>query len=610
MRQWLLLAIFVILNTLYLIRPPSISADSKFTTSFDLTYKVAETGITNVNQNFTIINRTSDFFPQEYVTRIGKTEIGNIKAFDNTGQLPVTLEGDKDNRQIHVKFNQKTAGFGQTLSWVLSYDTPEIAKKRGQIWEIFIPRPSTLEETTNYTIGLYVPSTFPKPFVAKPRPQNSDHIWNSNEVNAGGIYSAYDLSGEEKTHQIFDFTLRYHLHNTRLYPAQQEIALPPDTNSQKVYLQTLVPQPVNVHPDSDGNWLAQYSLGPTASLNILATGSAAVYFLPNFSDKTQNLNDYTKPKHYWEASDPKIKQLAEKYKTPKEIYDYVVSTLNYNFSRSQSNIERLGAASALISPDNSICLEFTDLFIAIARAAGIPAREVDGFALPFNSTIQPTKINRDALHSWPEYFDPAVAGWRMVDPTWEKTTGGIDYFHFLDTNHLAFVIKGNDSTSPSPAGTYKSKTTSANDVDISVHSGPLKLRNSPQISLRTNLAPSMASGFTANGKVYVENNGPTAYLPTKLDVFSNDVTISLPAPEITTIPPAGHLEIPFTVSGIPWNQSQNAIITVQLGNYTKNYPVTFLPVYHNKLLVTIATLTILGILSIFAQITRNLLFSR
>jgi transglutaminase-like putative cysteine protease len=54
-----------------------------------------------------------------------------------------------------------------------------------------------------------------------------------------------------------------------------------------------------------------------------------------------------------------------------------------------------------------VCLEFTDLFIAIARAAGIPAREIDGFGYTQNAINRPISIDEDILHAWPEYYDTA-----------------------------------------------------------------------------------------------------------------------------------------------------------------------------------------------------------
>jgi transglutaminase-like putative cysteine protease len=62
-------------------------------------------------------------------------------------------------------------------------------------------------------------------------------------------------------------------------------------------------------------------------------------------------------------------------KTPENIYKFVTNNLSYNYYRVKPDVERLGAKDALANPDEAICTEFTDLFITLARSAGIPARE-------------------------------------------------------------------------------------------------------------------------------------------------------------------------------------------------------------------------------------------
>lgn len=87
---------------------------------------------------------------------------------------------------------------------------------------------------------------------------------------------------------------------------------------------------------------------------------------------------------------------------------------------------------------------------------GIPARELNGYAITNEENLRPLSINLakgDLLHSWPEFYDPTL-GWIQVDPTWGNTSG-IDYFTKLDTSHFAFVIKGINSEYPVPAGAYR-----------------------------------------------------------------------------------------------------------------------------------------------------------
>ena len=601
MRKILSVLLFLIFCSLFLVRPAS--ADNKFSITYDLSYKVAETGITSVTQNFQLTNKTSEFFPQEYVSKIGKKEIGNVQAFDKTGPLTVNVDGEDVNRSIHIKFNNQSAGIGHVLNWTLSYDTNEIAKKNNQIWEIFIPRPNDLEDIDDYTIGLYVPKSFGKPFIYKPKPNSSDHIWTKSELTSSGIFANYFLGSGDNPNQIYDFKLRYHLHNSKLYPVETEVAIPSDSNYQKVYLQTLLPQPVNVVIDNDGNWLAKYLLGPAANLDVTASGSAVVFYQPQFPVEPTKLENDLRSQRYWEANNSLVISLAKKYATPEAIYDYVVKTLKYDFNRAKNNLSRLGATGILYTPDKAICLEFTDLYIAMARAAGIPTREVDGYAVAFDRLHQPTAIQRDSLHSWPEYFDKESKTWRMIDPTWGNTTSGIDYFHSLDTNHLAFVIKGDNSTTPTPAGTYKLNSSQINDVEVNYHQGDFNINQQPNISLRTNMTMSLIAGFPFSGKIYLDNNGPTTYAKNHVLLSAQSLDIVNQDQPTSTIPPFGHLELPFSILPINWDRTQNDIITLKFAGFQKDYPVAVLPLYNNLFIVVIGGLTTLGILSIIAQIT-------
>ena len=164
--------------------------------------------------------------------------------------------------------------------------------------------------------------------------------------------------------------------------------------------------------------------------------------------------------------------MALELKTPEAIYDYVVKTLKYDYSRVRANVERLGALAALKSPNTAICMKFTDLFIALARASGIPAREINGYAYTENPQIQPLSLVADVLHAWPEYYDKEEKVWIPIDPTWGSTTGGVDFFNKLDLRHFTFVIHGKDSVKPYAAGSYKLGTNPQKDVFVSFGSLP------------------------------------------------------------------------------------------------------------------------------------------
>src|SRR3989344_2583826 len=151
-------------------------------------------------------------------------------------------------------------------------------------------------------------------------------------------------------------------------------------------------------------------------------------------------------------------------------------------------------------------MEFTVLFIALARAAGIPAREVNGFAYTQNEKERPLSLVKDVLHAWPEYYDSDIQTWVMVDPTWGNTTGGVDYFYTLDFDHFAFVIKGVNSSYPIPAGGYKISQ-DLQTKDININFGDNFGTPTQTLSLSENFSDNYFSGANIQGNILIRNVG-------------------------------------------------------------------------------------------------------
>ena len=166
-------------------------------------------------------------------------------------------------------------------------------------------------------------------------------------------------------------------------------------------------------------------------------------------------------------------------------------------------------------------MEFTDLFIAIARAAGIPAREINGFAYTENPEIQPLSLVADVLHSWPEYWDGERSSWIPVDPTWGSTTGGVNFFDKLDLRHFTFVIHGNNSSLPYPPGSYKLGPNPQKDVFVNFGQLPIERISKPEIT-----AYIKKGLFFTNSKldIAIYNPGPSALYEISPTVyFENEV---------------------------------------------------------------------------------------
>lgn len=526
---------FIIFN-----KPALAVGNGRFSVSYDIKYIVQETGMTTVNQTVILKNLTSNYYATEYSSKIVDEKIANIRGFDALGPLKTEVVSSN----LKVLFNDKVYGLGKTYRWTLSYETPELAKKSGRIWEIILPKPSETEDIEDYSISLSVPKEFGQPAYLKPQPK-AGFTWTKDEIKTSGIFAAFG------DFQNYNFRLTYNLENTKVIPGQTEIALPPTTSYQEIYLQSLNPEPKDVTIDQDGNWLAQYDLKPREQKSVVLTGTALVYYQPRYKEEITNLIDLISPRKYWESEDPQILSQAANLKTAREIYDYTVAGLSYDSAKINKDNIRLGALNVLNNPKSAICMEFTDLFVTLARANKIPAREIEGFALTTNENRQPVALKKDILHAWPEYYDSALGVWTMVDPTWGHTTGGIDYFNQFDFNHLIFAIHGMDSTYPLSAGAYKGD----NDTkDVLVSFGIEKPTDTENLEL------------TLSGtNLTVTNKGPTL-------VKVQDTNLDL---GFDKIPPFGkrvvalHIDSPNIILG------GQRIIEVKINDRTKNFTVNF-----------------------------------
>ncbi|MBI2404889.1 transglutaminase domain-containing protein, partial [Candidatus Gottesmanbacteria bacterium] len=237
---------------------------------------------------------------------------------------------------------------------------------------------------------------------------------------------------------------------------------------------------------------------------------------------------------------------------------------------------RKGAIAALVSPQNSICMEFTDLFVALARAAGIPAREVVGYAYTTNAKLRPLSLIADVLHAWPEYYDRERGIWVSVDPTWANTTRGVDYFTKLDFNHIAFAIHGAKSDAPYPAGFYKRSGTNSKDVVVSFADIAPELPPSPRLTATFTLPKVLPAGLTSKGTLIIENPSGVA---------ANNVNVAVSSPSLSfmltreggRIPPYGTWTIPIAITIDNFFRFEKATIASTVNGEISNYYVDIQP---------------------------------
>ncbi len=540
---------FIILNSYFII---PVRAEGEFTTDFDVTYEVKETGITEVTNKITLTNVFSNMYATSYSIVLDSIAPTNIKAYGINSVYPVSTSADGKKTTIKITFPDTVVGKDKSRTFYVSFEESSFAVRTGEVWEISIPRIADEASFNSYYLRLLIPQKLGQEAYISPTPREQSnkegflvYNFNKSDVEKTGIVAGFGAF------QVFSFNLNYHLENPLVKSATTEITLPPDTAYQKVYYEDLNPRPNNMYIDSDGNWIAEYKLDARQRIDVNAKGNVQIFsnFRPFLKPTQESLDQNLVSSEFWDINNPEIVKLSQTLKTPKEIYDFVSTKLKYDYNRVTPTVERLGAVRALENPTSAICMEFTDLFITLARAAGIPAREINGFAYTENPDIQPLSLVNDVLHAWPEYYDKERGVWVPVDPTWGSTTGGVDYFSKLDLRHFTFVIHGHNSRTPYAAGSYKLGSNPQKDVFVTFGSLPT-IRNS---RIELNAKPELWVPFIPNKlDVTIANNGPVAVYDmtpqiyfdgTKLDK-NNYIDILLPFQSVKRA-----IDIPFSFLG-------------------------------------------------------------
>lgn len=202
------------------------------------------------------------------------------------------------------------------------------------------------------------------------------------------------------------------------------------------------------HPPKK-TWVSQHHRGakfvfksPPKEFELHITGQAELYrydlktalkrgkkkIIPDFK-----IAEYLQDEEKIEVTAPAIRKAAaditgkNQIRIVKRIHNFVAGHLEYIYSKKSK-----GALRALETGKGD-CSEFTDLFVALARAKKIPARCVTGYAISWRDTPK---------HTWPEVFLKDY-GWVPFDPTHNQHAGSDPAK--LRTIYLYVSTSGQDS---------------------------------------------------------------------------------------------------------------------------------------------------------------------
>lgn len=581
-----------ILAIIFLIVSP-VHGSEQFLTSYNVNYDVGSDGVTTIEDSITFKNTTDKFYASKYTVSIGAMKISDIEALDSKGALPTNITKDGSKTKIEVSFTDQVVGIDKEYNWKLRYKSNDYAERQGKVWQVMVPKAPKLLDGDSYSLSLSVPVAFGDPTSIDPAP--------SKKVESGGkIRMYYDKSALDQrgilasfgSLQTMDFSIKYVIRNKGVLPIYGKLPLPMDTNYQQVLINDLNPKPENVIVDNDGNYIAWYKLDRDAVLNVEARGQVQLT-LKGTPQVSRELSKYesnrlVKADQYWDVDNPIIKQKvadilknsldASVREKAKLINRFVVNDLSYDHSRvEKEDFSRLGALSALNNPDKALCGEYADLFVTLARSAGIPARRLEGFAYTSNREIRPLSLGRTLLHAWAEYYDP-VKGWVMVDPTWESSNDGVDYFSNFDLNHFVLAIQGDSSVEPSASGEVSVNVSDANFVVVKKSSLEL---TAPEVIL---------SGLPAKIVVRMSNMGNSVIGKGSIDLR----TVGLGALETSkfdteVVPPFGYFEGETRLSQLSFLAKTKGLIEASFSGSLIQKEVELKPFYEYQTIFILAS---------------------
>lgn len=552
----------------------------EYDTDYDVDYFLSESqnsissrvrfgiSITNLKSD-TYVKRFSLVFPKSF-------QIKNVTAAHSDGEIRTNVTEDTSFIKIDLELEEPNTGSGSQNNIILEFDQENLFLKNGNVWEVILPTVES-KESSRYNVTVHLPANTDKTLsIAKPKPdliRNNQIIWRNPRTKT--IYAVF---GDK---QYYEMRLNYNLQNTKLTPVYTEVAFPPDTQYQKTYVTSIKPKPSFVYIDSDGNYIGRYYLKPKERQTITYKGTVEILNEP----RTDNINfirgQYTQQKKYLltGTNEWNIKSI-EKIKNPKtisEIYYFTVKALQYDYDKLTKNNRRLGAEGALTYPNQAVCTEFADLFVATARENGIAAREIEGYGFSNDDRLRPLSLTSDVLHAWAEYYDTTRNSWIPVDPTWENTSG-IDYYSSFDLNHIVFAIHGKDPSYPLPAGAYKISETK----DISIESAA----KPPKIFSKL-IVDSVEFPHLINNKesykldVNIKNEGNIYEWDVPIEIKSKSLNI-VSSKNIVTLLPYENKTISFQVKALTNGSVPKDMIEVLI-NGDKQYTqeVKVVPAYYD-----------------------------
>ena len=259
------------------------------------------------------------------------------------------------------------------------------------------------------------------------RPPGFIRNLTSHSRNASAIRLEWGYSSTTR------LILKYSIKNTSRSPISNIILntyVPPTTIFQNVkYLfnmpikvdedhNSIVSIPINAIMPGRTEYIALVcDITPNGNMNCVIPNLGTFQSYRDILLQNRETARFITDNNTWDFGEPTVQSLVRlllnKAENPT---DYMKMSFEFVNQKIQYFINnRRDPASVALKTLKGDCSEYSDLFVALLRGGGIPAKVVHG-------VIIDNAKNRIEPHAWCEYFSPEL-GWIQCDPTWGYLAG-------------------------------------------------------------------------------------------------------------------------------------------------------------------------------------------
>ena len=391
---------------------------------------------------------------------------------ENSEELNTTLSFENDIAEIKVNY-PRNLNPGDSYRFAFRYTNTQLAQKSGALNDIFLQsfkddiKFETNDYISTYKTTIKIPSSFPEVNFVTPNPVE--------QFTQDGFdwyrFDQQDLVGnfvwiQRGIVQYYEFEITQELPRTETSNTGNKnefrMILPRNLEgiktTQDVYYSEITPEPKYVETDTDGNIVGVFEV----LSNVQQTVKLKGYALVSVDNETpiENAGDisllsdslgpqYTSAAEFWEVNSSDIIAKSVELKGDStdihtiiaDTYEFIVDSIDYSEIKRFGINERQGALKTL-NGGAAVCMEYSDLYITLLRAQGIPARAAFGYGYDSKDPA-----DQQELHQWVQVYYPAQNKWLNVDPTWGESgpalIGG-DMNHFL--THVASLDPNTPAT--------------------------------------------------------------------------------------------------------------------------------------------------------------------